>query len=714
MAVLPDVPTATSNGLVVVKNNAMLMQEEAVAAAQEQARRDEANSTATAMGSLANHIWKCWEKAKRAKIIPETIMLRSLRQRNGEYEPSKLAAIKALGGAEVYMMLTDIKCRTAEAWLKDILLTSGERPWDISPTPIPELPEELAQQIKQRVEQESMRKMAMGGQPIDPAQFQQEVSEQTLQLEAIVINELFKAAKTLVDQMASKIEDQFAEGNWRDAVNDAVFDLVTMKAGIVKGPVYKKVKKLKRVYDSNVGGYTTSTVSEIIPHFERRSPLDIYPEPGSSGINDGYLIDLVSLSPKDLTDLIGVPGYKESAIRTVLQQYRQGGLREWTNIMTERAHQEQKDSVSLFESNNIDCIEFHGSVSGAMLKEWGIKDAASLDSEMEYDIVGRLVGREVISAVMNPNPLGEKIYSKASLEEIPGAFWGKGLPELIFDIQGVCNAVARAIVNNVGIASGPQVEVNQDKVDPTGSGYELTPWKVWLSTGQQMNESPAVRYYMPPMVAEKLVFVYKFFSQLADEQSGIPAYAHGDAQVGGAGNTASGLSMLMGASGRGIKVIMGNLDRGIIETTVSRMYYSNLLFENMRGEHLVGDVKIIARGSSSIMVKEQQALRRNEFIRNTANPFDMQIMGIEGRRELLKELAKSLDLDVDKVVPEIEEYLQGQQGPQPGQPGQPGITSEQVGATSNMNPNVPRGAPVGMDMAGNVMAGRDTNTVMPR
>ena len=47
-----------------------------------------------------------------------------MRQRNGEYEPDKLAAIQAQGGSEIYDV-NQVKCRGAESWLRDILLDSG-------------------------------------------------------------------------------------------------------------------------------------------------------------------------------------------------------------------------------------------------------------------------------------------------------------------------------------------------------------------------------------------------------------------------------------------------------------------------------------------------------------------------------------------------------------------------------------------------------------
>ena len=88
---------------------------------------------------LTAHLKTLWEAARIAREPLSHIMLRALRQRNGEYEADKFNAIRKQGGSEVYMMITEVKCRAAESWLRDILLDSGTPPWDLQPTPIPDL-----------------------------------------------------------------------------------------------------------------------------------------------------------------------------------------------------------------------------------------------------------------------------------------------------------------------------------------------------------------------------------------------------------------------------------------------------------------------------------------------------------------------------------------------------------------------------------------------
>jgi hypothetical protein len=68
-------------------------------------------------------------------------------------------------------------------------------------------------------------------------------------------------------------------------------------------------------------------------------------------------------------------------------------------------------------------------------------------------------------------------------------------------------------------------------------------------------------------------------------------------------------------------------------------------------EYLKRDVEIEARGASSLLVKEQQQVRLIEMLGMTNNPVDLQIMGMEGRTEMLREAVKSLAIDTAKAIP---------------------------------------------------------------
>ena len=102
--------------------------------------------------SLASHIRDSFTAARRAKdtgadtSITERL-LKCDRMRAGKYDPSFQRELEEQGGSDIYMLLADVKCRSLEAWLKDAMLPTGERPFHLDPTPIPELPPDVAQGV---------------------------------------------------------------------------------------------------------------------------------------------------------------------------------------------------------------------------------------------------------------------------------------------------------------------------------------------------------------------------------------------------------------------------------------------------------------------------------------------------------------------------------------------------------------------------------------
>jgi len=146
--------------------------------------------------------------------------------------------------------------------------------------------------------------------------------------------------------------------------------------------------------------------------------------------------------------------------------------------------------------------------------------------------------------------------------------------------------------------------------------------------------------------------VYEKFSRLADDHSGIPAYVYGDLNVQGAGRTSSGLSMLMGAAGKGIRQVVMHIDTDVVKPIVLRQFVYNMRYDE--DESIKGDVEVVAKGAINLAVKETVNIRRIEFLNATANPVDLEIIGKEGRAAILREIAKGLQMDVEEVVPSRE------------------------------------------------------------
>ena len=614
----------------------------------EQERQEaQAAQAAPLITGIVGHIRQSWTQARDAKQqTVEDRLLRNMRARRNEYDPDKMAAIKEMGGSEVYANLTSVKCRAATAWLRDVLMSTGsDRPWTIRPTPVAELDPDHNEQIVQAVGQELAKSMKQGQQVSDD-----QLREALDEARDEGLAEVQDQARKMADRMANKMEDQMVEGGFLQAMDAFLEDIATFPSAVIKGPVVRKRKTLKWVKTAK--GYEPKAEDTLKLEWERVSPFNIYPSPSATGVDDGFLIEKHRLSREDLNALIGVDGYDDATIRMVLDEYGRGGLREWLTNDMAQASAEGKSTTHLSQNTEglIDAIQFWGSVSGQHLLDWGMSEKEIQQPSDEYHVEAWLIGTMVIKAVLNYDPLCRKPYYKASYEDIPGTWWGNSVADLVRDSQTVLNATARAIVNNVGIASGPQVVVNTDRLAPGEDITTLRPWRIWqvVNDPSGSNSNP-IDFFQPDSRISELIGVFQRFQDMADEYSGLPKYMGGEA--GGAGRTASGLSMLMSNAGKTIKQVVANIDIGIMTPLLERLYNHNMQFSD--DASLKGDIQIVARGATSLVQREAAQQRRNEFLAATANPIDMQIVGVEGRAAILRETAKGLDMDVDDVVPTV-------------------------------------------------------------
>lgn len=638
---------------------------------------------------LTAYLRACWDAARIAKKPIEDEMLMALRQRNGEYEPNKLKAIQQQGGSEVFMMITEVKCRAAESWLRDILLDTGMPPWDIQPTPIPDLSPMQDKEIQAQFED------AIIG-IVEQQQLSPDYAQLMLLREAVSQDYRFKLlqeAYNRTDRMKNVISDQFAQGGWLGAFNEFITDLVTHPAAFIKGPIVRRQRSLGWKQDET-GRTVPVPVERIGPEYERVDPFNIYPEPGITNVDDGYMFEHHPMTRMAIADLIGVPGYDDAAIRAVLDG---GNGQSWisSDVMLTKEQEERKFYTEMRPTEIFDALEFWGKISGQMLIDWGMNEADIPDTAREYDANVWIVGNYVIKAVLNYDPLGQKPYCKTSFIKSPGAFWGKGIPKILEDLQSICNAAARALVNNMGISSGPQVEVNLDRIPPNEDITQIHPWKIWQVTNDPIGSSaPAVRFNQPNDNASTLMAVYEKFSKLADDHSGIPSYLYGDLNVQGAGRTSSGLSMLMGSAGKGIRQVIMHIDFDVTKPIVERQYVYNMRYHE--DESIKGDVDIMPRGAINLANKETMNVRRIEFLNATANPIDMEIIGPDGRAAILREIIKGLQMPVDDIIPSREKAVLRAAN------AQAQAKQQQLPAPT---PTQPDGSPKG-GMDGNVMMNR--------
>jgi hypothetical protein len=667
-----------------------LLGEEKMAA---QARAMEANNQGVIQG-LAAQIRRHWVANKQLRLPFELEMLAALRAKRGEYDPEKLAKIRKHHGSEIYMMLFATKARQFKALIGDVLMGTGQdKPWTLKTTPVPELPQNVQAEIMQGAAQLVMQ-AEQSGAPMSLDEVRQMLRDAKDHAEASLMGE----ANARCDRAEKKVEDMLVEGKWLEALYDFIDDLAVFKSAFIKGPVVRKTPVLKWEPQPD-GTFEPTATFENKPQWHRVDPLMLYPSEDNKTGHEGNLIERHRLSRGALYDMIGLEGYSEDAIRQVLEEYGTGGLHEWLQIDTERA---QVESGTTFRQNDdlIDALQYWGRASGKMLIEWGMTPEEVPDEGKEYDVEAWLIGNWVIKAGINNDPLARRPYYKDSFESVPGAFWGTSVYDSMRDCEGMCQAAARALANNLGIASGPQVWVNNDRLPTNEEITEMFPWKIWQTQSDPMGGSAApIGFFQPSSNAAELMGVYEKFSALADEYTGIPKYMTGvSGSEGGAGRTASGMSMMITNAGKTIKKVIASLDFNIIEPSVDGAFM--FVMRYIPDPDIKGDLQVHARGATSLIVKDTAAVRRNEFLQLTENPIDMQIMGVEGRANILRAQSKALDMDAE-IIPSTtqirqQQFMAAQQAQQAAMagipPGQPG--AQESGKPMGTNKQLMDGAPV--------------------
>lgn len=648
-------------------NDELQAMESAVVDQRAEMMRRQTNPVVT---SLAGHFRSLWESArdhKQREVEPR--LLKCLLARKGEYSAEQKQAIEQEGSPAIYMMLTDEKCSSMESWLHDIFDQADDLPFAAEETPVPDVDPMLRQEVQaaaqsqmQHVVMTRLQQEVMSGQIGDQMQAQQRMEmlmrEEMQGLDDDLKDVLHEEAKEHTERMVRQIKDVAVEAGWMEALLESISDFCTYPNSFIKGPCDVNRQVLEWADGK------PAMVSRVVQTWTAPSPWDIFPGPENRGVQDGFLIERHYLTSKDLHGLIGVEGYDDEALRAVIRDHTGGGLQStWLDSTTENERQrlEGRDRLTSSPEPLIPALQIWADVPGMKLVEYGLSTEMVQDITRHYPVEAWLIGGYVIKCVINPNLNGERPYYSAGFRAVKGSFWQRALPEVIADCQTHCNVAARSLARNMSIASGPQVGVDIGAMPPGESIDDIFPMKIWqFDLKQYMGSGSDSRqplwFFQPPLLAQELLKVYEFWNAEADNKSGIPRYATGAAggQQGALG-TASGMSMMLANATKGIKRVAKNIDRLQIEPSIQSILTS-VLMRNPDGYR--GDIKIQAVGATALLHKEALQVRRNEAMQVVQNPMVLQVIGMDGYAEVLRQYFKGLEFG--NIVPSKREILQKQ------------------------------------------------------
>lgn len=588
---------------------------------------------------LGPRLQSLFREYKDARKDNEDEWLANFRQFLGQYDPDVLAKLTG-SRSKIFVGLTRTKVMAAFSRIVDLLFQPGQNFFGIEPTPIPELdPIEMAEITKQATGEV----MEVSG-AVVPTQVMDIINERKDELTDEMRAEVKRRAKLAAEEMTLLINDQLLEANAEQKMKEAIMESVIFGTGCVKGGTIRidRTKRWKRSLVNGVAAHALMVIEQVKPDVESVSIFDIYPDPYATSNHDLHgLFRRHVLTRRQFRDLKDLDGFDGDAIVQILTDSPRGNYVEEDH---ERIRREVANiKLQTGPNNRFEVLEYWGSINGQDLEDAGVELPKDADLDAEFDANVWICDGVVIRATLNPIPDGRIPYNCFPYERNPHQFWGTGVPKMMRDSQQTMNAATRIFIDNAAIASGPLVEVNTDFLEAGEDPRDIHPWRVFLRSGGDP-AAPAVRFNQPIANAGGLTQIIELFRRFADETTSLPSYTHGD-QGQSLNKTATGMSILMGNANVALKSTLKNVDDFLIVPLVQALYHWNMEWsDNSKAK---GDLQIVARGSTSLIQREVRSQRLLQFLSLISNPIDMAIVK---RKELLTEIAKSMDINPDEVL----------------------------------------------------------------
>jgi len=337
-----------------------------------------------------------------------------------------------------------------------------------------------------------------------------------------------------------------------------------------------------------------------------------------------------------------MPYFDKDAIRECLQM--------GPNYEEKHFENELKDNNTTEEeyNSNYEVLEYWGIMDAEYAREVGIELGEEVDDLDEVQINAWVTGGKLLRAVINPFTPYRIPYNAFPYERNPYNFFGIGVAENMNDSQQIMNGHARMAIDNLALAGSIVFDVDESAL-VGGQSMEIYPGKIFRRQSGMPGQS--IYGLKFPNTAQENMMMFDKFRQLADEQTGIPSYSHGQTGVQSMTRTASGMSMLLGASSLNIKTVVKNLDDFLLKPLGESYFQWNMQFLEDSID-VKGDLEVKATGTNSLMQKEVRSQRLTMFLQTAQSPAIAPFVKIS---KLVSELAYSLDLDPDEILNDPEE-----------------------------------------------------------
>ena len=610
-----------------------------------------------------------YARAETARDINEKRWIKAYENYRGLY--AKNVKFRESEKSRVFVKITKTKVLAAFGQLVDVIFGTGKFPIGINETKIPEGETDIAHldinnaspnietsipdDIGNRIDNPYDVGYEGDGRVLKPgATFYNGMFEAPIEVQAeeagILSNgaspdpkalELSPAQKS-ARRMEKLIHDQIEESNGNSELRNALLESALIGTGIVKGP-FNFNKKLHKWEAGENGNRTYSPLEVRVPRIEFVSCWDFYPDPSATTMEEcEYIIHRHKMNRSQLRQLRNMPYFNEDAIRECIQQGPNYVEKDYESAIRDDNKAEEDYQT------NFEVLEYWGIMDAEYAKEVGIELSDDVDDLDEVQVNAWICGTKLLRAVINPFTPYRIPYHAFPYERNPYNFFGIGVAENMDDSQQIMNGHARMAIDNLAMSGSLVFDVDESAL-VGGQSMEIYPGKIFRRQAGMPGQ--AIHGLKFPNTSQENLMMFDKFRQLADEQTGIPSYSHGQTGVQSMTRTASGMSMLLGASSLNIKTVIKNLDDFLLKPLGESYFQWNMQFHE--GElDIEGDLEVKATGTNSLMQKEVRSQRLTMFLQTAQSPAIAPFVKIS---KLVSELAYSLDLDPDEILNDPEE-----------------------------------------------------------
>jgi len=626
------------------------------------------------VSNIIPFIMERYQRAEDYREQDEERWLRAYRNYRGLYGPD--VQFTEAEKSRVFIKITKTKTLAAYGQIVDVLFANNKFPLSIDPTELPEgvvadvhFDPKEPEQLQGETALSSPYGYAGDGRELPKGATVKSLSEQLGPLgdklepvedklkegpgktpTAIEFSPAMVAAK----KMEKKIHDQLEESGATKSLRSSAFEMALFGTGIMKGP-FATDKEYPNWNDE--GEY--DPLFKTVPQVSHVSVWNFYPDPDANNMDEAqYAIERHKMSRSQLRQLKKRPYFRSQVIDEAISYGENYNKKYWEDDLADYA---PEHGIDRFE-----VLEYWGMVDVEMLEEQGVDIPAELKDFDELQANVWICNNKLIRMVLNPFKPAKIPYAAAPYELNPYSFFGVGIAENMDDTQTLMNGFMRMAVDNAVLSGNLLIEVDETNLVP-GQDLTVYPGKVFRRQGGAPGQAIFGTKY--PNVSSENMMMFDKARQLADESTGLPSFAHGQTGISGVGRTASGISMLMGAASGSVKTVIKNVDDYLLRPLGEGLFRFNMQFDF--DPEIKGDLEVKARGTESLMANEVRSQRLMQFLGIASNPA---LAPFAKFQYVIREIAKSLDLDPDKVTNNMSEaalqaeMLKGFQAPAEQQP----------------------------------------------